>query len=68
MGGSGSGLPLGSVTSSSTIIEYDGRQQTLSQWARETGVPETTLSERFKMGWTPEKALTTPVRRYRRKS
>lgn len=68
MGGEGSGMPAGWVTSSATVVTYAGREQTIAQWSRETGVPATTLCERFKMGWTPERALTTPVRRYRRKS
>lgn len=67
MGGEGSGPPVGVVTDRATIIEYGGHTLTLAQWSRETGIPVTTLIERFKTGWTPERALTTPVRRYRRK-
>ena len=44
------------------LIEFDGRVQTASQWADETGIDDKTITRRIKSGWTVEKALTKPVR------
>jgi hypothetical protein len=46
---------------SNTLITYNGRTQTLQQWADETGICSGTISQRIrKRGWSIEKALTTP--------
>jgi hypothetical protein len=45
------------------IIEVDGRKQTLTEWARELGVGQPTLSSRIARGMTPEQAVTKPFRR-----
>lgn len=43
-------------------ITYNGRTQTLNQWAKELGMIPKTLQGRLdKSGWSIEKALTTPV-------
>lgn len=41
-------------------VTYQGRTQTLSQWAKEFGLNSSTLHRRLKEGWPVEKALTTP--------
>jgi len=42
--------------------DYDGKSQTLSYWAKEYGINETTLNYRItKLGMSIEEALTTPV-------
>ena len=41
------------------IIEFDGRRQTLSLWAAETGIGRATISWRLKNGWDVDRALTT---------
>jgi len=47
-------------------LECDGRTMTFGQWELETGIPVQTLYKRiFELGWTVERALQTPVRRYR---
>lgn len=46
---------------SNRMIEFNGRTQTLTQWAREAGLSSTTVSDRLKRGWTVEKALCTPI-------
>lgn len=50
-------------------ITFAGRTQLLVEWAEETGISEETIYARInQLGWTVEKALTTPVRmthRYR---
>lgn len=47
------------------LITFDGKTQCLQAWADETGISQTTLSYRFNEGWSAERALTTPARRYR---
>lgn len=39
-------------------ITFNGKSQTLKQWAKETGINYVTLWWRFKNGWVPEKALS----------
>lgn len=41
-------------------IEHNGKTQSLIAWSRETGLKESTLRERLKLGWPIDKALTTP--------
>jgi hypothetical protein len=51
---------------SSRLLECDGKTQTFEQWSLETGIPVQTLYRRIiTMGWTIERSLQTPVRRYR---
>lgn len=47
-------------TTVSKKINFKGKQLTLRQWAEEIGVASSTLSNRFKRGWSIEKSLTTP--------
>jgi hypothetical protein len=46
----------------STIwLEFEGRRQSLPDWANEVGLKRSTLSQRiFKLGWSVQRALTTP--------
>lgn len=44
-------------------IEYDGVTRCLAEWSELTGISASLISIRIKrLGWTAEKALTTPVR------
>lgn len=43
------------------LIEFDGKVQTLEQWANEVGVSSQTLWMRLDYGWSVQKALTTPL-------
>lgn len=43
------------------VLEYDGRSQTMTEWAREAGLKTTTLQRRLKAGWPLEEALTSPL-------
>ena len=45
-------------------LEYDGRSQNICAWAKELGISANTLYGRiYKMGWSVEKAFTTPSRK-----
>lgn len=45
-------------------LEYDGRSQNICAWAKELGISANTLYGRiYKMGWSIEKAFTTPSRK-----
>jgi hypothetical protein len=42
------------------LLTYNGKTQTISQWARETNIPKNTLLARINyLNWDIEKALTT---------
>ncbi len=44
-------------------LEYDGRAQNICAWAKELGISANTLYGRiYRMGWSIEKAFTTPGR------
>lgn len=44
-------------------LEFNGKTQTIAEWAEELGLNYTTLDERIiRSGWSVEKALTTPHR------
>jgi hypothetical protein len=43
----------------STVLEYDGRQMSIADWARETGINPKTISARLRRGWTVGDSLTT---------
>ena len=50
-------------TRRNTRIEFQGRTLTASQWGEEMGLPRTLVSARLRIGWSIERALTTPVSR-----
>lgn len=43
------------------FLTWQERTQTISQWARETGLNKKTLYRRIKAGWPIERALSTPA-------
>lgn len=46
------------------LIEYNGKSQNICKWAEELGISPNTLYGRlYKMGWTVERAFTTPGRK-----
>ena len=46
------------------LITYKGETLTVSQWNDKLGFPRDTVSQRLnKLGWSVEKALTTPIRK-----
>ena len=46
------------------LIAYNDKEQNICAWAKELGMSPNTLYGRiYKMGWTVEKAFTTPARK-----
>lgn len=43
-------------------IEWRGQRRVVAEWARIVGIQANVLGLRFKNGWTPERALTTPIK------
>ena len=49
-------------------LTYNGKTHDIAEWAVITGIPYSTLRSRVNsLGWSDEKALTTPVRKLNRK-
>ena len=45
-------------------ITFNGKTMTLSQWARNTGIPQGTLRTRyFQLGWSAYRTLKMPVKK-----
>jgi hypothetical protein len=44
-------------------VTLGGRTQTLAAWIEELGLPASTVHSRLRLGWSSERALTTPARR-----
>jgi len=54
--------------SQAKLWKYKGESKPMSYWARKCGINQTTLDNRVgKLGWSLEKALTTPVKTRRPK-
>ena len=47
------------------VVTLDGMTRTLPEWIALFGIPASTLHSRLALGWSPERALTTPARRRR---
>lgn len=48
---------------SSKLMEFNGKIQTVAQWAEELKIDQHTLGCRIRRGWSIEKALTQPLRK-----
>jgi len=46
-------------------IEFDGETKNIGQWASEIGLDANPLKGRLKRGWSIERALTTPAKKYK---
>lgn len=53
-------------TRANRVIEFRGERMTMSQWARKSNLQIQTLHNRLLLGWTVERALTTPSRKSRK--
>lgn len=49
------------------LVTCFGKLQCIAAWSEETGISKNTILWRLNNGWSPEKALTTPVKNTRRK-
>ena len=47
-------------------ITYNGETHTMMQWSEITGINFHTIKGRLKMGWTIERAFTTPVKKHKK--
>jgi hypothetical protein len=45
------------------VLKFDGKRQTVVEWANEVGLSPSTLYSRIRLGWSAQKALTTATRR-----
>lgn len=45
------------------LATIDGRTMTVAEWLDVVNLPASTVYSRLAMGWTPERALSTPARR-----
>lgn len=50
----------GTNRKTTVFIEFNGKKQSISQWARELGISGSCISRRIQQGWTTEQILTTP--------
>lgn len=51
-------------TRSNHLLTHNGKTQTIVEWAEEIDMKPQTLRARLGYGWTAERALTTPLRRW----
>jgi hypothetical protein len=51
---------------SNHLETFNGKTQCLAGWSEETGIPNHIICQRLRHGWPPERALTEPVRKYRK--
>lgn len=49
-------------------VTYKGETKPVVQWCEDLGLPYSTIRARILVGWTPERAFTTPVKKYEYKS
>ena len=54
-------------TRKNVYITYNNKTQTKAEWSREYNIKQDLLKDRLKWGWSIEKALTTPVRKFTKK-
>ena len=53
---------------SNHLITCFGKIQCIAAWSEETGIPHKTLRRRItELNWSPKRALTSPVRKYKQK-
>lgn len=42
-------------------VEHKGKKQAIADWCRELGLPREAISNRIRLGWSPERAFTEPI-------
>jgi hypothetical protein len=53
--------PFNRPAPSKSLTAY-GRTLSVSQWAKRTGIPNRTILDRLQRGWSPERAISEPIR------
>lgn len=52
-------------TRANHVLEFNGQTKCLEEWAEEYGMSSRSLMSRLRLGWSVEKALTTPIREHK---
>ena len=47
---------------SNRCLTFKGETASIAEWSRKRGLPETTITTRLRLGWSVQKALSTPKR------
>jgi hypothetical protein len=50
------------------LLKYNEKEYCLAKWEEVTGIKQATIRYRIKKGWSVKKALTTPVKQWRKKN
>ena len=51
-------------TRNNVFLTYNGETHCLAEWSEIVSIRQNTLSDRYRYGWSDEKILTTPLRRW----
>jgi len=54
-------IEQGNNTRTNRWITYNGKTMTLSEWSRKLNIAKSTLRNRFKKGWSVERAFSEPI-------
>lgn len=54
-------IEQGNNKRNNSSLTFNGRTQTIAQWAKETGISWGTIAARLRSGWTVERALTEKI-------
>ena len=49
--------------STTHYLTYNGETRSVTEWSSLLGIPRSTLSNRVRLGWSTERALSTPTRK-----
>lgn len=55
-------------TRSNVRLTYKNETKTITQWAKDIGMSMNTLHSRVEAGWTSERAITHPIRKFKNKA
>lgn len=55
-------LPQVKKRANTVTILHNGKNLTIYQWAKETGIPTETIRHRYYRGWAPEAIFSTPLK------
>ena len=49
------------------MLTFNGETKCISAWSEIVGISSVTILMRIRRGWTTERALTTPVKKYKKR-